>query len=137
MNLTQQEKMLSIEEKHWEREKEIIKRKRNLKEEQKEIRHPRKKISTTKLLIAFLFLNCTAIEIFTGWATVQSFVLAKTLGFSIDFTPLVTLISAVVGEIIGYAIYSIKSTKENTKGGIVYESALREQEYTNNNDTVG
>lgn len=137
MNLTQQEKMLSIEEKHWEREKEIIKRKRNLKEEQKEIRHPRKKISTTKLLIAFLFLNCTAIEIFTGWATVQSFVLAKTLGFSVDFTPLVTLISAVVGEIIGYAIYSIKSTKENTKGGIVYESALREQEYTNNNDTVG
>lgn len=137
MNLTQQEKMLSIEEKHWEREKEIIKRKRNLKEEQKEIRHPRKKISTTKLLIAFLFLNCTAIEIFTGWATVQSFVLAKTLGFSVDFTPLVTLISAVVGEVIGYAIYSIKSTKENTKGGIVYESALREQEYTNNNDTVG
>ena len=137
MNLTQQEKMLSIKEKHWEREKEIIKRKRNLKEEQKEIRHPRKKISTTKLLIAFLFLNCTAIEIFTGWATVQSFVLAKTLGFSVDFTPLVTLISAVVGEVIGYAIYSIKSTKENTKGGIVYESALREQEYTNNNDTVG
>lgn len=137
MNLTQQEKMLSIEEKHWEREKEIIKRKRNLKEEQKEIRHPRKKISTTKLLIAFLFLNCTAIEIFTGWATMQSFVLAKTLGFSVDFTPLVTLISAVVGEVIGYAIYSIKSTKENTKGGIVYESALREQEYTNNNDTVG
>ena len=119
MNLTQQEKMLSIEEKHWEREKEIIKRKRNLKEEQKEIRHPRKKISTTKLLIAFLFLNCTAIEIFTGWVTVQSFVLAKTLGFSVDFTPLVTLISAVVGEVIGYAIYSIKSTKENTKGGIV------------------
>lgn len=137
MNLTQQEKMLSIEEKHWEREKEIIKRKRNLKEEQKEIRHPRKKISTTKLLIAFLFLNCTAIEIFTGWAIVQSFVLAKTLGFSVDFAPLVTLISAVVGEVIGYAIYSIKSTKENTKGGIVYESALREQEYTNNNDTVG
>ena len=137
MNLTQQEKMLSIEEKHWEREKEIIKRKRNLKEEQKEIRHPRKKISTTKLLIAFLFLNCTAIEIFTGWATVQSFVLAKTLGFSVDFSPLVTLIGAVVSEVIGYAIYSIKSTKENTKGGIVYESALREQEYTNNNDTVG
>ena len=137
MNLTQQEKMLSIKEKHWEREKEIIKRKRNLKEEQKEIRHPRKKISTTKLLIAFLFLNCTAIEIFTGWATVQSFVLAKTLGFSVDFSPLVTLIGAVVSEVIGYAIYSIKSTKENTKGGIVYESALREQEYTNNNDTVG
>ena len=129
--------MLSIEEKHWEREKEIIKRKRNLKEEQKEIRHPRKKISTTKLLIAFLFLNCTAIEIFTGWATMQSFVLAKTLGFSVDFSPLVTLIGAVVSEVIGYAIYSIKSTKENTKGGIVYESALREQEYTNNNDTVG
>ena len=32
----------------------------------------KKKISTTKLLILFLFLNCTAIEIFTGYVTVMN-----------------------------------------------------------------
>jgi hypothetical protein len=43
-----------------------------------------------------------------------------------DFSPLITLIGAVVSEVIGFAIYSIKAAKENTKGGIVYESAMRE-----------
>ena len=41
-----------------------------------------------------------------------------------DFTPLVTLIGAVVSEVIGFAIYAIKSAKENTSGGIVYETAM-------------
>jgi len=38
----------------------------------------------------------------------------------VDFTPIVTLIGAVVGEIIGFAIYAAKAAKENTVGGIVY-----------------
>ena len=38
----------------------------------------------------------------------------------VDFSPIVTLISAVVGEIIGFAIYAAKAAKENTIGGIVY-----------------
>jgi len=45
-----------------------------------------------------------------------------------DFSPLVTLIGAVVSEVIGFAIYSIKATKENTKGGIVYDTAMKEYE---------
>lgn len=36
------------------------------------------------------------------------------------------LIGAVVTEVIGYAIYTIKATKENTKGGITYETAMRQ-----------
>ena len=40
------------------------------------------------------------------------------------FSPLVALISAVVGEVIAFAIYALKSAKENTKGGIVYETAI-------------
>lgn len=87
-----------------------------------------KKISTSKLLIAFLFINCTVIEIFTGWAMVKMLAIALVTGISIDFTPLVALIGAVVGEVFGYAIYSLKAMKENTVGGLVFEKALKEFE---------
>ena len=43
-----------------------------------------------------------------------------------DFSPLVALIGAVIGEVIGFAVYSLKSAKENTKNGIVYEQAMLE-----------
>ncbi|MBP3801389.1 MAG: hypothetical protein J6I85_05160 [Clostridia bacterium] len=45
-----------------------------------------------------------------------------------DFSPLITLIGAVVGEVIGFAIYSIKAAKENTKNGITYELALLKEQ---------
>jgi hypothetical protein len=85
-----------------------------------------KKISTTKILIAFLFINRTLLEIFTGWVTVENLILARDFGISIDFTPLVTLIGIVLGEVFGFAVYAAKSTKENTAGGIQYEAAMRE-----------
>lgn len=91
------------------------------------------KISFSKWLIFFLFLNCTIIEIFTGWVTVQTIALAFATGLAVDFSPLVTLIGAIVGEVIGYGIYSLKSMKENTKGGIVYDSAI----YNNDDESVG
>lgn len=86
----------------------------------------KKKITVTKLIVFFLFVNCTLIELFTGWVTIQSINLAKDLMLTIDYTPLVTLIGAVVGEVIGFAVYALKSVKENTAGGIVYERAFRE-----------
>ena len=43
-----------------------------------------------------------------------------------DFTPLVTILGAVVAQTIGFAIYAAKSTKENTKGGITYDMAMKE-----------
>lgn len=90
-------------------------------------RFVKKKMSTSKLLIVFLFLNCTIIEFFTMYVTLKSFALALAIGMMVDFTPLVTLIGAVVGEVIGFAIYSLKAAKENTKGGIVYDSTLKEE----------
>ena len=36
------------------------------------------------------------------------------------------LITTVVAEVIGFGIYALKSTKENTEGGIVFETAMRE-----------
>ena len=54
-------------------------------------------------------------------------------GNSIDFSPLVTLIGSVIGEVIGFAIYSLKSAKENSEGGIVYDSIFRNKEDANGN----
>jgi hypothetical protein len=58
--------------------------------------------------------------------TIQSINLVQITMMAPDFSPLITLIGAVVGEVIGFAIYSIKAAKENTKGGIVYDTAMRE-----------
>lgn len=88
----------------------------------------KKKMSTTKKLILFLFINCTIIEIFTGIVTLQNLYLAYKVGVSIDFSPLVTLIGAVVGEVMGFAVYAAKSAKENCENGIVYMTTKHELE---------
>lgn len=95
----------------------------------------KKKVSTSKLLILFLFVNCTIIEIFTGWSTVAMLSIAATTGI-LDFSPLVTLIGAVVGEVIGYGIYSAKAAKENSAGGITYDLAMLDKE-NEGDDSVG
>lgn len=127
-------KTLTLEEKKWEVEKGYLERLYKLKTDKKAMKRKLLgKVSTSKLLISFLFVNCTAIEVFTAWTTVKSFELAHELMISPDLTPLVALIGAIVGEVIGYAVYSAKATKENTVGGIVYDQAMN----SHNNNSVG
>ena len=66
-----------------------------------------------------LFL-CLIVIVFTGWVTIKEFSLAYALGVMPDFTPLVTMIGAILGAAIDVAAYFAKSAKENTKGGITY-----------------
>lgn len=109
---------------NWQIEKENL-------EKQSKIRHEYQvltestpsKLSMSKKALIFLFINCTMIEIFTGWVTIRNFDLAFAMGIMPDYTPLVALIGAIVGEVIGLASYYVKSTKENTRGGITFESA--------------
>lgn len=129
--MTKEERKVAFEERQWEREKEVLERKYSLKQEK--INFKRKffpKISTSKLLILFLFINCTIIELFTGYVTLKSIDIATMTMMNPDFTPLVTLIGAVVTEVIGFSVYALKSAKENTAGGIVYETAMREHNET-------
>lgn len=51
------------------------------------------------------------------------------MGYGIDFTPLTMLITSVVAEVAGFAVYSLKSMKENTKGGIVFETAMLDKQF--------
>lgn len=63
-------------------------------------------------------------------------IIAKTTGM-VDFSPIVTLIGAVVGEVIGFAIYAAKSTKENTEGGIIYQNMMNEFELNTREEVEG
>lgn len=118
------EKELRAQEIMWDRQKKLIERQQKLHEEKKSLLHKNKKITTTKFLIGFLFVNCTLIEIFTAWVIIKSIDLSTYTGISPDFTPLTALIGAVVSEVMGFAIYAAKSAKENSFGGIVYDKAL-------------
>lgn len=124
-NLLKAELLLEDEEKRWAQEKHLIQRKNKIDEEKKKLKDNKTAISTTKLIVAFLFINCTIIEIFTGWVTIKSLEMAAITGQPADLTPLVALVGAVVSEIIGFAVYAAKSAKENSKGGITYDLAMR------------
>ena len=123
--MTKAEREVLLQEKQWEKEKSLQERKYKIKKEKRELKSLYGfKLPTSKLLILFLFINCTLIELFTGWVTIKSIDLATLTMVGPDFTPLVTLIGAVISEVIGFAIYAIKSAKENTEGGIIYETTM-------------
>lgn len=107
----------------WKKEKELLEKKLQIKQEKRALKNKYLQLTTTKLLILFLFISCTVIELFTGWITIKSISLAMITGLPPDFSPLVTLIGAVIGEVFGFAVYALKSAKENTKDGIVYLQA--------------
>lgn len=76
---------------------------REIKKQHRPDKKEKKKITTTKLLIYFIILNCTVVEVY-------SMIIMYMLK---DLSALYSLIGAVVGESIAYAIYCAKSFKEN------------------------
>lgn len=128
---------VSFNEKIWAERKSLIERQNAIDAEQKELTEAHKKIkfpSWSKLLLIILFINFTILEIFVGWVTIHSFAIASIIGVMPDFTPLITLLGAVIGETISYGIYSAKSKAENTEGGVVYEKAKWEMNRITNED---
>lgn len=123
-------------EQEWQIEKRILEIESKIKAEQKPFK---RKLTASKLLIAFLFLNCTIVEIFVGIITVASIKVALVTGMSPDFSPLLAIVGAVVSEVIGYSVYSLKSAKENSLNGITYLNAQHEHEMemlSFNNDDI-
>lgn len=86
---------------------------------EKEKYWPRKKRpSTAKMAMAYIFASCTVVQIYS---------MAAMWHFA-DLSALYSLIGATVGEVISYCAYSAKSAKENTRGGIVHDMAMKSQE---------
>lgn len=113
----------------WQLQKQALIQKEQIKKEKREIKEKYKqksKFAFSKFLIFFLFLNCTVVEVITFILTFKTVQLGV-----IDFSSLQMLITAIVGEVIGFSIYALKSLKQNTTGGIVYQTAIREQQKEN------
>ena len=124
----------------WEKEKQYLLLQQDIQHQKKEIKEKyqkeHKKLTTTKFLMFFLFISCSIIELFTIYITYK----VVMMGYETDFMPLQMLITAVVAEVIGFAVYSLKSLKENTKGGIIYQTAMKENppiEEENNEEVQG
>ena len=127
---------IAKEQEYWQEEKPLIIAEQDLKQDKEKTKNRKKEqkkaLTTTKFLMLFLFISCSIIQIFTLVVTIMSI----TAGVY-DFTALQMLITAVVGEVVAFAVYSIKSLKENTKGGIVYETAMLEKETQFNQEAEG
>lgn len=116
---------ISREEAEWAEQRSLIKRQQALENDQRKYK---KKIPTSKILIIILFINCILLQFFVGWVTIKTLSLTEYIGVMPDFAPLLSIIGIVLTEGAGYAIYSIKSAKENSKDGIVYDLAMKQQE---------
>lgn len=141
MDLREKERLVSKQERIWSKEKNLLAREYNIKAEKKSLKEKffgkKDKIANSKLLIWFLFINCTIIELFTIWVICRELGLAAEGILSPDLSPLMALISTVVAEVIGFGIYALKSTKENTSGGIVYETAMHNLQNQYEDEEVG
>lgn len=118
---------INFKEKIWLQLKPTLLRENKIEQEKKKIVDEKRKIKLptwSKILLVFLFINFTILEIFVGWITIQSFNLAYAIGAMPDFTPLVTLIGAVIGQTLTYWTYCNKSKAENIEGGIVFQSMM-------------
>ena len=133
------EKYIYKKLKNWEKDKNLLTKAQEMKEEKNTLlkKEEKRKLTTTKRLTFFLFINCTLIQIFTLYVLLKQL----NMGMDVDLTPLQMLITTIVGEVIVFAIYSIKSLKENTKGGIIYQTTLNEQNsllnYNNDQEAMG
>ena len=119
-----QKKRIEKEIKAWDEQKRLLQEQERIRQQKEKIfeekNKKKKEITTTKGLMFFLFFSCTIIEIFTMYVTIKS----MNSGYAPDFGPLSMLISAIVAQVVGFAIYYIKNLKENTKGGIIYQAAM-------------
>lgn len=132
--IAEKERISNLNYQMWQREKAILEKDQEIAEDKHNLKQRswNRRIPFGKLFLIFLFINFTILEVFTGWVTISSIQLAYATGGTPDFTPLVTILGAVLGETIAYGIYSAKSKAENVQGGIVHDMAIK-----NNNEAVG
>lgn len=86
----------------------------------------KKKFSADKKFLVFIFANCVLVELFA---------MAAMWRYG-DLSSLYCLIGPIVGGAYSYKQYTVKATKENTAGGITYDSAMQ-QNTESNNDSFG
>lgn len=98
-------------------ENEYKERNRKLKEEKRKYKPKIKLPSTSKLMVAYLFV---ILNIVLFYAMYMMYHFA-------ELTYLGVLITDVASQILVFLIYAVKSAKENSQNGITYEMAMLEK----------
>lgn len=117
MYKTREERVFEAELRRIKAKNRKIKRKRALRAERRKYRLKIKWPTQSKLGMWYIFISCTAVQIYS---------MAAMWHFA-DLSPLYALIGATVGEGLTYYAYTAKAKAENTTGGIVYENSLKNQ----------
>ena len=100
-------------------------RKRKLKEEKNKYKPKFKLPSTTKLMAFYLF---AVLNIVLIYAMVVMYKFR-------DLSYLGVLITDIAAQVLVFFIHALKSKAENTTGGIIYETAIRQMESSSCNYT--
>ena len=113
-------------------ENEYKERNRKLKEEKRKYKPKIKLPSTSKLMVAYLFV---VLNIVLFYAMYMMYHFA-------ELTYLGVLITDVASKILVFLIYAVQSAKENSQNGITYEMAMLEKKnelnlLNNDDDAVG
>lgn len=94
-----------------------------LKQELYEVRHANDKdlkpLSFSKIAVIFIFANCLIVEFYSMFVM---FVFH-------DLTSLGSLVMAIIGQCASLLGYFIKSGRENTASGIVYETTMMQLQH--------
>jgi len=96
------------------KQNESFLRKQELAEMRLKTKKEKSKKTTTKIVMFYLFTVLNLVLIYS---------LIAMWHFE-DLTHLGVLITDIIGQIIVFLVYCLKSAKENSQGGIVYEQAI-------------
>lgn len=96
------------------KQNESFLRKQELAEMRLKTKKEKSKKTTTKIVMFYLFTVFNLVLIYS---------LIAMWHFE-DLTHLGVLITDIIGQIIVFLVYCLKSSKENSQGGIVYEQAM-------------
>lgn len=78
-----------------------------------------KKLTTTKIFLYLLFINCILIELVAVVLWIKT---------DMKFDLFNNIVRPLITQLLGFAIYSYKSMRENTEGGITYMTALESED---------
>lgn len=126
--------MIYLSKNKYEAQMQKIKRSNISKQRKRQLRQEKMKYfpkfklpSTSKLFLWVGFFLFVEIIFFCQYLAIKT----------LDTTPLVAMIGAIGGLISMFYTYSKKSTIENSRNGIVFETAMLTQQNANNTDSDG
>ena len=110
-----------------QKEKELFDKRKEIDEVKRSMRRWNPP-TTTKIIMFFIFANCTVVEVYAMWV----------MWYLMNLDALYALISAVVGESVSFAVYAAKAYNETKQEELIkLERDKMENEEIESEDAVG